>query len=386
MGAQLCRHDGEDKSNVELIAEAPSYPNQSPCQNACGHQEDDSLELILQTIFQSISQEVEATSLSTFPDCPEMTDFGIAANEAAEVMDCKEVDVSSDMPKEIDSKFTYACVEFKSLPSHGEREPVSLSSEVEHKMVTDPDGSVYTGQLFRGRRHGEGVWRGAPESYCRSFAGQWQAGRPEGKGRQVWVDGRVYEGQYAAGHFQGKGRMVWEGISMSGARSYDGQWTNDLPNGFGRQECMNEGLYEGQFVDGKFEGQGHMVWRDTLLDIMAYDGHFKNHKKHGSGKLSWPDGRFYNGDWRFGKRSGTGYYAHENGDQGMSRTDGEKFLIWLSRRPQYAKRLGSWLGDLDSADPEPLSHQEEAAFERLARSLIAKRRGFRNPFRRTKWV
>jgi len=144
---------------------------------------------------------------------------------------------------------------------------------------------------------------------------------------------------------------------------------------------MNEGLYEGQFVDGKFEGQGHMVWRDTLLDIMAYDGQFKNHKKHGSGKLSWPDGRFYNGDWRFGERS-----VHENGDQDMSRTDSEKFLIWLSRRPQYAKRLGSWLGDLDSADPEPLSHQEEAAFERLARSLIAERRGFRNPFRRTKWV
>lgn len=41
--------------------------------------------------------------------------------------------------------------------------------------------------------------------------------------------------------------------------SYNGQWHNDIPNGQGVEQLKEKYLYEGQFKNGKWNGQGKLI-------------------------------------------------------------------------------------------------------------------------------
>ena len=64
------------------------------------------------------------------------------------------------------------------------------------------DGSVYTGELRDGKRHGHGV--------------------------MMWLDGDVYDGQWLNDRRQGRGRYTY-----ANGDAHDGDWAADVMNGRG---------------------------------------------------------------------------------------------------------------------------------------------------------
>jgi hypothetical protein len=65
-------------------------------------------------------------------------------------------------------------------------------------------------------------------------------------------------------------------IHVDGTR-YEGQWKDDLQDGFGTEIWPDGSRYEGLYVKGK---------------------------KHGQGTYTWPDGSKYNGNWQDNKICG----------------------------------------------------------------------------------
>ena len=107
-------------------------------------------------------------------------------------------------------------------------------------------------------------------------------------------------------------------------------------------------LYEGEFVNDKFEGNGKYIWKDGKYYIgefkkglihgegtlyyqnnnIQYEGEFLNNKYEGDGKYIWENGRYYIGEFKNGLISGKGIEYYENG---MIKYEGDfingKFLM-----------------------------------------------------------
>lgn len=90
------------------------------------------------------------------------------------------------------------------------------------------DGSVYTGELRDGKRHGHGV--------------------------MMWLDGDVYDGQWLNDRRQGRGRYTY-----ANGDAHDGDWAADVMNGRGPH--VDDGSargesHEGEFVANSMHGEG----------------------------------------------------------------------------------------------------------------------------------
>lgn len=57
------------------------------------------------------------------------------------------------------------------------------------------------------------------------------------------------------------------------------------------KENFEDGEYEGEYVNGKWEGKGEFRFKDGS----NYIGDFKENYLDGSGVYNWVDGRSYNG-------------------------------------------------------------------------------------------
>ena len=60
--------------------------------------------------------------------------------------------------------------------------------------------------------------------------------------------------------------------------------------------------YEGEWVDGKINGQGTLWYADGD----QYQGEWRDGKMHGRGTYTYADGDQYEGDWRDDRRHGKG--------------------------------------------------------------------------------
>ena len=80
------------------------------------------------------------------------------------------------------------------------------------------------------------------------YIGSWQAdlSKRAGKGRQVWLDGSLYEGQWLGGKANGIGRLI-----HSDGDIYQGEWRDDKANGNGKYMHYDGAIYEGEWKDDK---------------------------------------------------------------------------------------------------------------------------------------
>ena len=131
-------------------------------------------------------------------------------------------------------------------------------------------------------------------------------GIPNGKGILYYKNGNIaYEGNFINGKWEGQGKYIWENGNY-----YIGQFKNDLKHGKGIMYYKNGNIaYDGDFINGKFEGYGKYYWKDGDL----YIGQFKNDLKHGKGIIYYKNGKIaYEGDFTNGKFEGNGKYIDEN--------------------------------------------------------------------------
>ena len=104
------------------------------------------------------------------------------------------------------------------------------------------------------------------------ITGEWRDGRLHGQGVRKLANGELYAGEWMRGKLQGYGEHI------SKEESYVGHFSNNLENGKGKkisyaseQDGQHGYVYEGQFKDGLFEGQGRQEYENGDL----YNGGFR---------------------------------------------------------------------------------------------------------------
>ncbi|MEY4934615.1 MAG: hypothetical protein RIS64_974 [Bacteroidota bacterium] len=171
--------------------------------------------------------------------------------------------------------------------------------------------------------NGHGTYHSVKRGW--KYAGQFKNGKPDGKGKMIFNDGRYYEGEFMNGKFHGTGTMkldenvqikgAWrDGYSvnntstkpitaLSQAHSSDtfirAQCLNgDCVNGIGTYHSIKQGWkYTGQFKNGQPNGHGKMIFKHGRY----YEGAFLQGKLHGKGAMYFDGTMEINGTWDHGK-------------------------------------------------------------------------------------
>uniref|UniRef100_A0A8C3SXZ0 Radial spoke head 10 homolog B2 n=1 Tax=Chelydra serpentina TaxID=8475 RepID=A0A8C3SXZ0_CHESE len=187
---------------------------------------------------------------------------------------------------------------------------------------TWPDGSMYEGEVKNGVRHGYGIYKCGTHPV--SYVGQWCEGKRHGKGTIYynregtswyegdWVNnikdgwgircyksGNIYEGQWEKNVRRGEGRMRW----LTTNQEYTGQWVNGIQHGYGTHTWFLKRIpgsqyplrneYVGDFVNGDRHGRGRFFYASGAM----YDGEWVCNKKHGLGRFVFKNGRIYEGEF-----------------------------------------------------------------------------------------
>lgn len=178
------------------------------------------------------------------------------------------------------------------------------------------DGRAYDGEWKFGKRSGLATYTSSRGLASR---GIWAADKfVECTVREVASTNRQPRADAltapADGSSEGKVVAYTDGSTYIGQLSGDGQGARGVPNGEGRQVWLDGRVYRGQQREGDFHGQGVMEWRSGA-GVMSYEGQYANCQKHGRGKFTWGDGRSYEGEWLDGQRWGEATYTTITGER-----------------------------------------------------------------------
>ena len=218
---------------------------------------------------------------------------------------------------------------------------------------------IYRGEIVKYKREGFGefILRNNEEIY----KGQWKKDKRNGYGIEYYKDKTIkYKGYFKDNEYNGEGTYNWENKEC-----YEGQFLDSKAHGEGTYHYLNGDKYKGNFVNNLKEGKGtyickngnyfigewkndvqngigeyyennHLIYRGMLMvgikcengeeyysnGEKKYIGEFDNDKYHGKGKLYLNnDDKFYpclnyllyDGEWKYGKRSGKGVEYYING-------------------------------------------------------------------------
>ncbi|EHA8587189.1 junctophilin-1 [Cocos nucifera] len=136
------------------------------------------------------------------------------------------------------------------------------------------------------------------------YEGEFHKGRCNGSGVYNFFDKGRYEGDWVDGKYDGYGIESW----ARGSR-YQGQYRQGLRHGFGWYGFYSGDSYAGEWVSG----QSHGVGVQTCSDGSCYVGEFKCGVKHGLGYYQFRNGDRYSGEYFGDKIHGFGVYNFANG-------------------------------------------------------------------------
>ena len=140
------------------------------------------------------------------------------------------------------------------------------------------------------------------------YIGEYKDNLPNGKGIKYYPNGNIlYEGVFINGKFDGKGKYYYDDGDY-----FIGEYKNGLRNGKGIVYYKNGNLlFEGEYVNDEREGNGKYIWEDGEY----YIGQFKNGVANGKGIIYYSNGNIrYEGDWIIGKKEGYGKLILKNGE------------------------------------------------------------------------
>lgn len=194
------------------------------------------------------------------------------------------------------------------------------------------NSDVYEGQFRKGMEHGYGTIRYKSDETLDRYVGTWNSGKMDGFGALVLTDASRMEGNWRRGRldygdYQGSDgeikRGKWRGNSLSESYLSEGFSRSSLGDEFygffetngaflkGHLLRANGDLYVGSFRLGKFEGDGILERTDGTL----YVGEFEKGEFSGTGILTDSDGSTYSGEFLDGLPDGYGVQQDANGVQ-----------------------------------------------------------------------
>ncbi len=153
-----------------------------------------------------------------------------------------------------------------------------------------------------------------------TYSGHWKSGKREGKGKRLYHDGTFYDGEWRAGRPDGLGTFQY-----TSGQKYVGQWQKGKRHGQGDLVLVSGKKYPVVYahdslvesVVPQFVGLARQC--ETTSEVIAcpptkkngtfvlenidgskYDGEFVDGKYHGQGILAFADGSMYKGKWKEG--------------------------------------------------------------------------------------
>eukprot|EP00747_Dinoflagellata_sp_TGD_P060802 gnl/TRDRNA2_/TRDRNA2_152208_c0_seq1.p1 gnl/TRDRNA2_/TRDRNA2_152208_c0~~gnl/TRDRNA2_/TRDRNA2_152208_c0_seq1.p1 ORF type:complete len:950 (-),score=117.05 gnl/TRDRNA2_/TRDRNA2_152208_c0_seq1:90-2597(-) len=186
------------------------------------------------------------------------------------------------------------------------------------------DGWRYEGQFHKSMVHGEGrieyMQIRFPAELLNS-GGLWGPSRPApeasadpGSVHELLTATRHrgrFRGQFRGGRRHGHGRVEFEAQGEQGARVLEphfleGEWVDDMRQGFGISHVENYMRYEGQLHRDEADGQGKLKRWFQGGEFDTFEGQFKHSAIHGAGVYTCSDGTVYTGEFEEGRRHGKG--------------------------------------------------------------------------------
>ncbi|CAD2221346.1 MORN repeat/PH domain containing protein, putative [Angomonas deanei] len=165
-------------------------------------------------------------------------------------------------------------------------------------------GDTYKGSFSNGKPVGEGEFFFADG---RVYTGTFEDGKPSGQGRLTETNGDYYCGEFLHGEATGygtaiysKGSRLFTGLFEKGqkirgkmefpgcSRSYNGEWSDDKPQGRGEMKFANGDYYKGDFQAGRLHGVGLLVYKEPRGQ--QYYGQFFEDKPCGTGAFKTDKG------------------------------------------------------------------------------------------------
>ncbi|KAH0938672.1 hypothetical protein HID58_006133 [Brassica napus] len=135
------------------------------------------------------------------------------------------------------------------------------------------------------------------------------------EGVQLFSNGDIYEGEFNRGRSHGSGVYYYY---VNGR--YEGDWVNGRYDGYGIESWSKGSKYKGQYKQGTRHGYG-VYWFYTGD---SYSGEWFNGQSHGFGVQTCADGSSYVGEFKFGVKHGLGSYHFRNGDKYAGEYYGDK--------------------------------------------------------------
>ncbi len=158
------------------------------------------------------------------------------------------------------------------------------------------------------------------------YLGTWYQGRKNGYGRLEHSNRKVEDGFFLNDRFLGS---VYSLENAEDRRHID--FYNCIFEGKVWADYVHEGIYQGDWKNGKRHGMGTMkypdheytgnwvddvrVGQDSILIYTdgTYRGDFKNNKFWGNGRIDYKDGTKFRGKFEDGQRNGSGHLRYEGG-------------------------------------------------------------------------
>lgn len=142
---------------------------------------------------------------------------------------------------------------------------------ITEKKITYNDKSEYIGSILKGQRSGKGLFKGKNGLV---YEGEWKNDLYQGFGSLINENNTVYTGTFESGRKEGNGKYI------VGKTIYEGEFSNDAKNGKGKEFYQDGSTYNGQFIDGLKCGIGKILnlilGKYVLNDGSYYKGEFSN--------------------------------------------------------------------------------------------------------------
>ena len=180
------------------------------------------------------------------------------------------------------------------------------------------NGDKYVGEFHNSNVHGRGVTTYSPvgdRADMLSYDGDYVNGASQGQGTMTWRDGEKYEGQWHGGQMNGRGVVTYGPDNVDGLVSFEGDFKDGQRHGRGTMIWRNGTKYEGRWRDGQINGRGLMTFAPgNPAGVESYEGDFVNARPSGWGTMKWIYGiRTYEGQWKDGLENGRGTLTLRNG-------------------------------------------------------------------------
>ena len=155
-------------------------------------------------------------------------------------------------------------------------------------------GDLFEGTFINGKLNGNGIQKSLNGTL---YSGEFINGKKNGFGILKTED-YIYKGEFYEDLKNGKGKITFNKINDF----YEGEFKNNLIEGFGIYNYENGDIYKGEFKNGKMNGKGLFIWKSGE----EYYGNYVNGIKEGYGIYKYKNGKVYNGMFKNGKCNGFG--------------------------------------------------------------------------------